>query len=476
MIKSTNRKQNKIDLSSKSTLVEQIIGFIMNDLKTASPGDKILPERALAEKYDVSRKTAKGAVTRLTEQGLLERRVGKGTFVSTKINKLQDVLVNQLVYTDDFPHKVMSDVIADINNKKELVAPSFFFGDYRVFDIYEESIQNMVTSGEKLDIVALDEGILPILAKDKLIAPLDELLANSLTLNTELFHPAILKSFSYKNRLYGIPQTFSTYGLFYNKNLFKKAGIKLPDSSWNWDILIDAAEKMTVIDSKNGQHKSFGLGIFHLNPNILSLFLYQNFAPEIDISSINVFEQPETLEVIEKIYDLLHIKDICSPFHNNQLMTPAKIFAAGTLAMFIGSFQDYSELLNDPECECEWGVIELPHQKRQCNSLQVQGWGICSHSSCKDKSFAIIEQLLEEQRTKKIAESVRRIPAIYGHKNEQLPKAFINLLDFPADSMYGQTPTIAKKKAYRKEICLFLNKFNSPKDFCKKMAQYSNKA
>jgi hypothetical protein len=35
---------------------------------------------------------------------------------------------------------------------------------------------------------------------------------------------------------------------------------------------------------------------------------------------------------------------------------------------------------------------------------------------------------------------------------------------------------LPRKKAHRKEICLFLNKFNSPKDFCKKMAQYSNKA
>ena len=465
-------KKDKIDLSSKATLVEQIIGFIMNDLKTASPGDKILPERALAEKYDVSRKTAKGAVTRLTEQGLLERRVGKGTFVSDKIRNIKESIVKQLIYSDDFPHKVMTEVIADINTEQELVVPSFFFGDYRVFDIYEESIQKMVTSGEKLDIVALDEGMLPILAKDKLIAPLDDLLAHSLTLNTEMFHPAVLKSFSYKNRLYGIPQTFSTYALFYNKTLFKKSGINLPDSSWNWDNLIDAAEQMTVVDHENGQHKSFGLGIFHLNPNILSLFIYQNFAPEIDINSINVFEQPETLEVIEKIYDLLHIKDICSPFHNNHLMTPAKTFAAGTVAMFIGSFQDYSELLNDPECECEWGIIELPHQKRQCNSLQVQGWGICSHSTCKDKAFTVIEQLLAEQRTKKIATDVRRIPAIYGHKNEQLPRAFINFLNYLSDSMYGQTPTIAKKKAYRKEICLFLNKFNSPKDFCRKMAKY----
>lgn len=465
-----NMKKDNIDLSSKATLVEQIIAFIMNDLKTASPGDKILPERALAKKYDVSRKTAKGAITHLTEQGLLVRRVGKGTFASDKISKLKDVLVNQLIYTDDFPHAVMSDVMVDINNEKELVSPSFFFGNYNVFDLYEESIQNMVHSEKKLDLVALDEGILPILAKDKLIIPLDDFLAQSASLNPDQFHPALLDAFSYKNSLYGIPQIFTMYVLFYNKTMFRKAGIDFPNTDWNWSNITHAAEKMTVADPETGRSKSFGLGMFHFNQNTIFNFIYQNFAPDVDVSSINVFKRPETLETFQWLSDILHTKKLCPPLQSSQLMTPAKMFSAGTVSMFIGSYKDYLELKDD--CDHEWGVTELPGQKQKGSSLPVQGWGICAHSSCKDKSFKIIEQLLEEQRTDKIATTVKRIPAKYGHKNEQIPQVFRDSLQFASPGMEIMPPSIAIKKAYKNEICLFLNNFHSPEEFCNTMAKY----
>ncbi len=463
-------EKGKINLASKTTLVEQIATFIMNDLKIASPGDKILPERALAEKYDVSRKTAKGAITNLTEQGLLVRRVGKGTFVSDKISKFKDVLVNQLIYTDDFPHAVMSDVMLDINAKKKLVAPSFFFGNYSVFDLYEESIQNMVNSEKKLDLVSLDEGILPVLAKDKLITPLDDFLAHSDSLNADQFHPALLDAFSYKTRLYGIPQIFTMYVLIYNKTMFRKAGIDFPDTDWNWGNITDAAEKMTVVDLETGRSKSFGLALFHFNQNTIFNFIYQNFASDVDVSSINVFKRPETLETFQWLSDILHAKKLCPPLQNSQLMTPAKMFSAGAISMFIGSYQDYLELMDD--CDQEWGITELPGQKQKGSSLPVQGWGICAHSSCKDKSFKIIEQLLEEQRTDKIAATVKRIPAKHAHKNGQIPQVFRDSLQFAAPSMEIMPPSIAIKKAYKNEICLFLNNFHSPEEFCNAMAKY----
>lgn len=46
------------------------------------PGDKIPSENDLRTSYDVSRNTAQKAINELVSEGLLERRQGKGTFVS----------------------------------------------------------------------------------------------------------------------------------------------------------------------------------------------------------------------------------------------------------------------------------------------------------------------------------------------------------------------------------------------------------
>ena len=54
-------------------------GIQSGDLK---PGDVIPSERELAERYNVSRMTARQSIVELTHEGLLYRRQGKGTFVA----------------------------------------------------------------------------------------------------------------------------------------------------------------------------------------------------------------------------------------------------------------------------------------------------------------------------------------------------------------------------------------------------------
>lgn len=47
-------------------------------------GERLPSERDLAERFGVSRMTARQAVTSLVEEGILERRVGSGTYVASR--------------------------------------------------------------------------------------------------------------------------------------------------------------------------------------------------------------------------------------------------------------------------------------------------------------------------------------------------------------------------------------------------------
>lgn len=59
-------------------------------------GDKIPSERDIATKYNVSRMTARHAITLLEREGYVERRVGMGTFISKKKFKWNFIEVNSL--------------------------------------------------------------------------------------------------------------------------------------------------------------------------------------------------------------------------------------------------------------------------------------------------------------------------------------------------------------------------------------------
>lgn len=70
---------------SSSPLYHQLMQRIADDIEKGNypVGSRIPPEHELEKSYEVSRVTVRRALAELTAEGLLERKQGKGTFVST---------------------------------------------------------------------------------------------------------------------------------------------------------------------------------------------------------------------------------------------------------------------------------------------------------------------------------------------------------------------------------------------------------
>ena len=75
----------KLQSESSSPLYHQLMQRIAEDIErgTYPVGSRIPPEHRLEELYNVSRVTVRRALAELTSEGMLERKQGKGTFVST---------------------------------------------------------------------------------------------------------------------------------------------------------------------------------------------------------------------------------------------------------------------------------------------------------------------------------------------------------------------------------------------------------
>lgn len=75
---------NKLDKDTPVPLYYQLKNIIKEQIENGylKPGDTVPPERILAESYEVSRPTIRKALSELVNEGLLNRKKGKGTFVS----------------------------------------------------------------------------------------------------------------------------------------------------------------------------------------------------------------------------------------------------------------------------------------------------------------------------------------------------------------------------------------------------------
>jgi multiple sugar transport system substrate-binding protein len=73
------------------------------------------------------------------------------------------------------------------------------------------------------------------------------------------FPERAIAQYTWQGNQFAFPQDFPTRALFYNPELFKRAGVPLPPgdygynpSQWNWQVFLDAARKMTSPDAVNG--------------------------------------------------------------------------------------------------------------------------------------------------------------------------------------------------------------------------------
>lgn len=97
-----------LPIKPKERLYQEIVDQIQQQILSGAlkPGDQIPAERDLAERFGVSRTAVREAIKSLTEKGLIEVFVGRGTFVT---NLSHDRVVESMtILLRNEPHNVAS--------------------------------------------------------------------------------------------------------------------------------------------------------------------------------------------------------------------------------------------------------------------------------------------------------------------------------------------------------------------------------
>ena len=73
-----------LDSTAITPLYVQLMDLIEEDIRSGRyhPGDRLMTENEMAETYDISINTVRRAIGELIDKGLVERKQGKGTFVT----------------------------------------------------------------------------------------------------------------------------------------------------------------------------------------------------------------------------------------------------------------------------------------------------------------------------------------------------------------------------------------------------------
>lgn len=182
-----------------------------------------------------------------------------------------------------------------------------------------------------------------------------------------------LKRFTYKGKIWGIPNAVSTTLLYYNADMFKEVGLDPNKPPKTWDELVACAQKLTRDLDGDGKIDKWGF-VTHTTTNyFLYAFIFQNGGKLFDRKGNPAFTSKRAVEACQFWSDLVHKYKVMPPLTHK---AANKLFIAGTAGMMFQSTGFLKKLDKAIGDRFEAKVAFLPKKRKFGTTLGGTGVGM----------------------------------------------------------------------------------------------------
>lgn len=178
------------------------------------------------------------------------------------------------------------------------------------------------------------------------------------------FYKGFMANSQTGGKTWGIPFQRSTIVMYYNKDLFKSAGLDPNTPPGTWADLVSYAKKLTKTDA-SGQTTQWGLEI--PSGGAFAYWLFQALTTPNDALLMNeagnevYFDKPAVVEALQFWHDLAY-KDKVMPTGTIDWGTTPKDFLVGKTAMMWTTTGNLTNVRSN--AKFDFGVAPMPHAKR----------------------------------------------------------------------------------------------------------------
>jgi len=182
--------------------------------------------------------------------------------------------------------------------------------------------------------------------------------------DTKVFYPAFMANSQTGGKVWGVPFQRSTIVLYWNKELFKEAGLDPNRPPANWKEMLDYAQKLTKRDA-SGNVTQWGVQI---PSSGFPYWLFQGLTTPNGVELMNTagtqtyFDRPEVIEALTFWVDLGRKHKVMAPGVVEWGTTPKDFFERKT-AMMYTTTGNLTNVRNN--AKFDFGVTMLPGAKRR---------------------------------------------------------------------------------------------------------------
>ena len=201
----------------------------------------------------------------------------------------------------------------------------------------------------------------------------------------------LLESAKYQGSVYGLPRDNEVNILYYNKDLFDKAGVKYPDENWKWDDLLAAAEKLTVKDA-GGKVTQYALA---MEGGKYSKWVNQNGGAILD-DYVNpskcMLADPKSVAAVKLFADMMNQGYAMRDADLSQAGGDQAVFQSGQAAMIIQNTSRVSGF-NAAKMNYDVAVVPIPEGGKRWNPAGGAAWVMSAKSDNKDAAWTFLQWL-----------------------------------------------------------------------------------
>lgn len=128
------------------------------------------------------------------------------------------------------------------------------------WDVFFQKLLPSIAAGNGPDLMAMDSVQMPQYAERDVLEPLDDYYDDPATESDQLVTSAV-EATEWDGTRYGVPMNFTTLLLYWNKDMFKAAGLDPESPPTDWTEFQDYAKKLTLDENGDGRPEQYGLAI-----------------------------------------------------------------------------------------------------------------------------------------------------------------------------------------------------------------------
>lgn len=279
---------------------------------------------------------------------------------------------------------------------------------------HAEKVYTQAAAGTLADVIfSADLWVVPFALNDVTL-DLKPLAEADPEMDLDDIFPAMLGLGTFEGEIHMLPSSLDVVTMYYNKDLFDKAGSGMPTEDWTWDDFINAGKAITALEEdEQGNPKYWALanGTWSWWATVYPWIVGYGGDIKTEDGKKSTWSDPKTLEGLKAYTELWTKHNIAQPLSLN---LGGNAFELGRAAVFCHIPGLRSGLRDNIGDKFDWDVQLMPKMPDGKHRTGMGAWGLSvfSGSKMKDVAYYYVKSMVSPAIQELLARKEMGVPLV----------------------------------------------------------------